>query len=76
MQELALGSTNNDETQLIVDSGAPVDVRSNCDLNPVERVTIRKSKDASEISMANATVCASGEATVYVKDLDMFVEVQ
>ena len=46
-------------------------------MTPEEQETIRKSKDPSVIMTANGTTRATEEeATVYVFDLDMFVQIQ
>ena len=47
---------------------------SKSDLTPEEKETIQKSKDPSVIMSADGTTRTTEEATIYVCDLDMFVQ--
>ena len=58
-----------------MDSGASVHMMSQSDLTAEEQETIQKSKDPSVIMTAKGTAHTTEEATVYVGDLDMFVQV-
>ena len=59
-----------------MDSGASHHIMCNRDLTPEEQETTRQSKCPSVILTANGTSHTTEEATVYVFDLDMFVQVQ
>ena len=47
---------------------------SKSDLTPEEQETMQKSNDPSVIMTATGTSHATGEATIHVCDLDMFVQ--
>ena len=59
-----------------MDSGASLHMTSKSYLTPEEQETIQKSKDPSVIVTANGTTHTTGEGTVNVCDLYMFVQVQ
>ena len=59
-----------------MDWGAPLHLTSTSDLTPEEPETIQTLKDPSVIVTADGTTHTTVEATVYVCDLDMFVQVQ
>ena len=46
------------------------------DLNSARQETVRVSRTATTVFTANGEVQTNEEATVYVKDLDLFVTVQ
>ena len=55
----------------LVDSAASLHVMSDSDLTPREQEPIQNSEDPSVIMTANGTTHATGEATVYICDLDI-----
>ena len=59
----------------MVDSGASVHVVSLRDLNSARSETVRVSKSPTTVVTANGEVLAKEEATVYVRELDLFVTV-
>ena len=59
----------------MVDSGASVHMVSKRDLNSAELETMRISKNPTTVMTANGEVQKRKEATVYVKELDLFVTV-
>ena len=59
-----------------VDSGASVHLMSKCDLSAEEQDIIRKSKELCEVMTANGSSTTTEEASVCVRDLDMFINVQ
>ena len=73
---LSLSRTTSKERELIVDSGASLHMMSKRDLTPEELETIQMSKGPSVIMTANGTTHTTEEATLYVCDLDMSVQVQ
>ena len=64
------------ETSITNDSVASMHVMSKSDLTREEEDTTRKSQEFCMIISANGSVATTEEATVYVRDLDMFVTVQ
>ena len=64
------------ERKFIVNSGASLHVLSKSNLTLEEPDTTGISKDPSVIMTANGTTHTTEEATEYVSDLDMFVQVQ
>ena len=59
----------------MVDSGASMHVVSKKDLNSAELETMRTSRSPTTVMTANGEVQTREEATVYVKQLDLFVKV-
>ena len=59
----------------MVDSGAGVHMVSKKDLNSAELETMRTSRSPTTVMTANGEVQTRKEATVYVKQLDLFVKV-
>ena len=59
----------------MVDSGASMHVVSEKDLNSAEVETMRTSKSPTTVMTANGEVRTNKEATVRVKQLDLFVTV-
>ena len=64
-----------EERELVVDSGASVHMVSKKDLNSAEWETMRISKNPTTVITANGEVQTREEATIYVKELDLFVPV-
>ena len=64
-----------DEREFVVDSGACKHMVSKKDLNSAELETVRVSKNPTTVVTANGEVQTREEATVYVKQLDLFVKV-
>ena len=65
-----------EEREFVVDSGASMHMLSGKDLNSAELETARVSKSPTTVVTANGEVQTNEEATVYVKDLDLFVTVK
>ena len=63
------------EREFVVDSGASMHMVSKKDLNSAELETMRISKNPTTVMTANGEVRTREEATVYVKELDLFVTV-
>ena len=63
------------EREFVVDSGATMHMVSKKNLNRAELETMRMSRNLSTVMTANGEVQTSEEATVYVKQLDLFVKV-
>ena len=63
------------ERDFVVDPGARVHMVSKKDLNSAELETMRTSKSPTMVMTANGEVRTTEEATVYVKQLDLFVKV-
>ena len=61
--------------EFVVDSGASMHTVSKKDLNNAEFETVRISKSPTTVVTANGGVLAKEEATVYVRELDLFVRV-
>ena len=73
---LPAGSTKEpEEREFVVDSGASMHMVSKRDLNSAELETMRTSKSPTTVMTANGEVQTREEATVYVKELDLFVTV-
>ena len=51
-------------------------MRSKNDLTPEEKETFRKPKESFKIMTANGTAYTNEEATVYVNNLDLFIEIE
>ena len=64
-----------DEREFAVDSGARLHMVSEIDLNSAELETMRTSRSPTTVMTANGEVQTREEATVYVKQLDLFVKV-
>ena len=63
------------EREFVVDSGASMHMVSEKDLNSAELETMRTSRSPTTVMTPNGEVQAREEATVYVKQLDLFVKV-
>ena len=71
-----LASTiNSEEREFVVYSGRSMHMVSKKDLNEAELETVRISKNPTMVVTANGEVQTREEATVYVKELDLFVTV-
>ena len=64
-----------EEREFVVDSGASVQMVSEKDLNSAELETMKISRNPTTVMTANGEVQTREEATVYVKELDLFVKV-
>ena len=71
----AASTVNPKEREFVVDSGASTHMASKKDLNEAELETMRISTIPTKVVTANGEVLAKEEATVYVRDLDLFVTV-
>ena len=71
----AASTTNLEEREFVVDSGASMHMVSKKDLTKAELETVRISKNPTMVVTANGEVQAKEEATVYVRELDLFVTV-
>ena len=71
----AASTKEPEERVFVVDSGASVHMVSRRDLNSAELEIMRTSKSPTTVITANGEVQTREEATVYVKQLDLFVKV-
>ena len=71
----AASTTTPEEREFVVDSGASMLMVSKKDLNKAELKTVSISKKPTMVMTANGEVQAKEEATVYVRELDLFVTV-
>ena len=62
-----------EEREFVVDSGASMHMISKKDLNSAEMDTLTTSRSPTTVLTANGEVQTHEEATVYVKELDMFL---
>ena len=65
-----------EEREFVVDSCVSMHMLSTKDLNSAELETVRVSKSPTTVVQANGEVQTKEEATVYVKELDLFVKVK
>ena len=65
-----------EERDFVVDSRASMHMLSSKDVNSAELETVRVSKSPMTVVTANGEVHTKEEATVHVKDLDLFVAVK
>ena len=70
---LAPSNLKLEEREFVVDSGASMHMISKKDLNSAEMDTLTKSCSPTTVIAANGEVQTHEEATVYVKELDMFL---
>ena len=61
------------EREIVVDSGASMNMISKKDLSDAEMYTLTKSCSPTIVITANGDVQTHEEATVYVKELDIFL---
>ena len=71
----AASTINCEEREFVVDSGASMHMVSKKELNSAELETVRTSKSPTMVMTANGEVVAQEEATVHVRELDLFVKV-
>ena len=64
-----------EEREFVVDSGLSMHMLSRKDLNSAELETVRVSRSPITVVTAKCEVLTKEEATVYVKELDLFVTV-
>ena len=69
-------STNPEEREFVIDSGASVHMLSKKDLSSGELETLRRSRNPITVVTANEEVQTNEEAQVYLHDLHLFVTVQ
>ena len=62
-----------EEREFVVDSGASMHMVSRKDLNSAELETVKVSKNPTTVVTANGEVLTKEEATVCVRELDLFV---
>ena len=62
-----------EEREFVVDSGASMHMISKKDLNSTELETVTTSRSPTTVITANGEVQTNEEATVYVKELDIFL---
>ena len=70
---LLASSRKPEEREFVVDSGASVHMISKKDLRDAEMDTLTKSCSPTIVTTANGEVQTHEEATVYVKELDIFL---
>ena len=71
----AASTVKPDEREFVVDSAASMHMVSKKDLNFAELETVRISKSPTTVVTAKGEVLTKQEATVYVRELDLFVTV-
>ena len=71
----AVSTIKLEESDFVVDSRASMHMVSKKDLDKAELETVRISKNPTVIMTANGEVPAKEEATVYVRELNLFVTV-
>ena len=62
-----------EEREFVVDSGAPLHMISEKDLNSAEFETVTTSRSPTTVITANGEVQTNEEATVYVREWDIFL---
>ena len=65
-----------EEREFVVDSGASMHMISKKDVNPVEMDTLTTSRSPTTVITANGEVQTHEEATVYVKELGIFLTME
>ena len=71
----AASTIKSEEREFAVDSGASMHMVRRKDLNSAELDTVRVSKNPTTVVTANGEVLTKKEATVYVRESDLFVTV-
>ena len=71
----AASTKEPEEREFVVDSGANMHMVSKKDLNSAVLETMRTSRSPTTVMTANGEVQTREEATVYVKQLDVFAKV-
>ena len=69
---LAPSALKPEESEFVVDPGASMHTISKKDLNSAELETVTTSRSPTTVQTANGEVQTNEEATVYVKELDIF----
>ena len=69
----APSNLKSEEREFVVDFGASMHMISKKDLNSAEMDTLKKSRSPTIVITANGEVQTHEEATVYVKELDIFL---
>ena len=69
------GYSRLEEREFVVDSGMSKRMVSKKDLNSAELETMRTSRSSTTVMTANGKMQTRKETTVYVKQLDLFVQV-
>ena len=73
---LAAASTiKPEEREFVVDSGRSIHTISRKDFNSAEMETVRISKNPTTVVVANGEVLTKEQATVFVRELDLFIKV-
>ena len=70
---LPASTLKTEEREFVVDSGASMHMISKMDLSKAEMDTLTKSCSPTMVITANGEVQTNGEATVHVKELDIFL---
>ena len=63
-----------EERKFVVDFDALLHMLRNKDLNPAELETVRVSRLPTTVIAANGSIETNEEATLYVRDVDLFVK--
>ena len=71
----AASTKEPEEREFVIDLGASMHMVSKEDFNSAELETMRTSRSPTKVMTANGEVQTKEEATVYVKQLDLFVKV-
>ena len=71
----AASTKEPEEREFVVDSGASMHMVNKRDLNSAELETMRTSRSPTTVMTANGELPTREEATVHVKELDLFVKV-
>ena len=71
----AASTIKPEEREFVADSGASMHMVSRKDLNAAELETVRISKNPTTVVTANGEKLTKEKATVYVRELDLFVTV-
>ena len=71
----APSTRKSEEREFVVDSGASMHMVSRKDLNSAELGTVQVSKNPTVVITANGEVLTKEEATVYVRELGLFVTI-
>ena len=71
-RSLPASNLKPEEREFVVDSGAPMHMISKKDLSDAEMDTLTKSCSPTIVLTANGEVQTHEEATVYVKELDIY----
>ena len=69
-------SATTPKREFVADSGASMHMLSRTDLNSAEMETVRVSESPTTVNTTNGEVQTKEEATVYVKEMDLFVTVK